>query len=180
MGDSGDEQDQHLLGNVGQGEDDYYDPDMDDLDQQFVDNRRRRHLPKSHIAASPKPPRGRKGRGTAAPPPARDAAAPAVASAGTGAAHGDGGIPGASQRDATATGAAQRDGAPESTVESVKGEASMRDDDGDGAGRQEEGCASSMSAQGSAPEWRAYVAPSGHEYYHNSGTGETTWVKPDG
>jgi len=34
-----------LFGTVGAGEDDFYDADMDDLDQQFVDNRRLRHLP---------------------------------------------------------------------------------------------------------------------------------------
>ena len=31
-----------------------------------------------------------------------------------------------------------------------------------------------------AGRWQAYVAPSGHAYYHNATTGETTWVKPEG
>ena len=33
VGDSGDDMDAKLFGQVGKGEDDYYDPDMDDLDQ---------------------------------------------------------------------------------------------------------------------------------------------------
>ena len=33
---------------------------------------------------------------------------------------------------------------------------------------------------GAASSWRAYVAPSGHEYYHNETSGETTWTKPHG
>jgi hypothetical protein len=40
-----------------------------------------------------------------------------------------------------------------------------------GGGRGEGGAASS---------WRAYVAPNGHEYYHNETSGETTWTKPLG
>ena len=33
---------------------------------------------------------------------------------------------------------------------------------------------------GAASSGRAYVAPSGHEYYHNETSGETTWTKPLG
>lgn len=182
VGDSEDEEDHRLLGNVGQGEDDYYDPDMDDLDQQFVDNRRRRHLPPAacpgpQTLAEPKPPRGRRAREA---PGGSDTPATGARARAEDEASGD------SRRDAAgepaATGAVQRDDAPQSALESASGDASMRSD-GDGAGAGEHGASCSSSGRQtscSAQDWRAYVAPSGHEYYHNSVTGETTWIKPRG
>jgi hypothetical protein len=100
-----------LTGNVGADEEGLYDPDMDDLDQQFVDNRRRRHLPGHRAAARAAPPKPKK-----------------------------------TQRD---------------------------------PGESEAGEAGGAEA-GAGGGWTAHVAPSGHEYYFNSTSGESTWVKPDG
>jgi len=176
--DSGDEEDQRLLGTVGQDEDDYYDPDMDDLDQQFVDNRRRRHMPPGmRPGPKPRPPQGRKAK------PSSTASCPAPQA--------ESGMAGTDKHDAACAGGSSL---PHRTAEvpASKSDTAMHQDEageqassetrGDaGAGAEAGGSTAGASAQAHGGlGWTAYVAPSGHEYYHNAATGETTWIKPDG
>ena len=192
-----DSDEEALLGAVGAGEDDYYDPDMDDLDQQFIDNRRLRHLP-SHVRKSnwtPKAPRRHKvadphaaakdGAQSAASPetgsqlprmrgappaptPGEHSPMPCAEAALTGGAHGTSKA-GDTQRQSGDHGPARAtsvaEGSPTATV-------SPND-----TRTEQPGAAGGRDAAG---RWQAYVAPSGHAYYHNATTGETTWVKPEG
>jgi len=121
------------FGTIGASEhDELYDPDLDDLDQQFVDTRRARHAPGYASVAKdmPKPPTVVRGSG--------------------GGDSEDDGVD-----DEPATAAAHATGA----------------DGGQG----------DPGASSNAPcEWKAFLAPIGHPYYHNTRTGEVTWIKPKG
>mmetsp|Transcript_40253 Transcript_40253/g.98891 ORF Transcript_40253/g.98891 Transcript_40253/m.98891 type:complete len:348 (+) Transcript_40253:2-1045(+) len=131
---SGDED----FGTVGVGEDTLYDPDMDDLDQQFVDTRRRGHFPGSSSVKKPHPPKK----------------------------------PRSSRDDVDeAKQASPKQASPEqggSKPSPKKGE-EEEDEEDDEFKQPKKEC-----------EWKAYLAPIGHEYYHNERTGEVTWVKPEG
>jgi len=162
VGDSGDDEDNRLFGCVGEGEDDYYDPDMDDLDQQFVDNRRLRHMPKTaRLRSVPKPPKLSKASTRKSE-------------------HSADGL----HTDSEKPPSAMPDDAPSSASDAqptAPGGASCEDGKMDEAEGAASGAASDARGEEGQPSpWKAYVAPTGHEYYHNAATGETTWVKPDG
>jgi len=172
VGDSADE-DPALFGLVGKDEDDYYDPDMDDLDQQFVDMRRLKHLPQeARMPKAPKAPRkGRKAAqanvaGSPAPVPA-----PGAQPQGGGMSDDKSAPPCGAQPKAQPGGAGDADGKMGETEAKEMGDAN-------GANAKK---GPSTNAQAPvAAQWSAYVAPSGHEYYHEARSGETTWIKPDG
>jgi hypothetical protein len=175
VGDS-DGEDPKLLGSVGQGEDDYYDPDMDDLDQQFMDNRRLRHTTGSRQSRAPKPPtNGRK-----APQPTPASCRLPVMEEGRGA-------PREAMKDAGQSTAVSSSSASVAPCDAAVDDCNMQVGDGgeeaSKGGQESGGGDGKTQEQGSSrsgeDEWRAYVAASGHEYYHNTRTGETTWTKPE-
>jgi len=191
---SGDEE----FGDVGEDEVDLYDPDMDDLDQQFVDNRRWRHRPGYSEQSKMAPSRPKGSHSAPAQPFPMPLPSPAgqptvmhhsMNTHGLVSAHGKGQAGSEDQEGQQRpehkqdSGQAKQEG--ESNGNSTQWKTFIaengyqywhNEESGESTWEQPEG----WKEQAGTQLWKAHVAPSGHEYYYNASTGESTWVKPDG